>query len=455
MKPQVGESTAVLPFSPSVSSPRQEVTLGLRANWSQFTLLVLVNALVGGSVGLERSVLAPLAERDFGLVSRAAILSFLISFGLCKAGANYIAGRLADRCGRKPVLLAGWLVALPAPLLIIWAPAWSWVVAANVLLGVSQGLTWSTTVIMKIDLVGPARRGLATGLNEAAGYVAVALAALLAGYLAAAFGPRPGPFLLGVGCAALGIILTASFVHETRGHSQAEARAIGVQPHGPASQASIIKEQIFVRTSFADPTLSSASQAGLVNNLNDGVAWGLFPLLFAQGGLGFATIGALTAIYPAIWGLGQLLTGWLSDHWGRKWLIAGGMWVQAAGIALVAWGASLPIWIAGLILLGAGTAMVYPTLLAAVGDAAHPSWRARAMGVYRLWRDSGYAAGALLGGLLADRAGILGTLALVSALTAASGAVVAARMRECAAARTPGRAAVEAPQSPPDRVAGE
>jgi MFS family permease len=404
----------------------------------------LVNALVGGSVGLERSVLAPLAEGTFGLTSRAVILSFLVGFGLSKAAANYLAGRLGDRLGRKPVLLAGWLVGLPAPLLIIWAPAWAWVVAANVLLGVSQGLAWSTTVIMKIDLVGPARRGLAMGLNEAAGYLAAALAALAAGYLAAAHGPRPAPFLLGVALALAGLAATRWLVWETRPHARLEA-AQGAATTGGAPGGRQPPGGVFLRTSFADRDLSSVCQAGLVNNLNDGVAWGLLPLYFAAGGLTLREIGALAALYPAVWGAGQLATGWASDRLGRKWLIAAGMGVQAAGLLLIALsgaplggrGQAPPAWVTGAVLLGAGTAMVYPTLLAAVGDVAHPSWRAGAVGVYRLWRDAGYAVGALAAGLLADRLGLAAAIAAVGGLTAASGALVALRMRETVPRHSP------------------
>ncbi|MGH2350789.1 MAG: MFS transporter [Chloroflexota bacterium] len=408
--------------------------LGLRANWQQFTILVVVNAFVGGMVGLERSVLPLLAEQQFALASRTAILSFLVSFGLCKAGANYLAGRLSDRLGRKPVLLIGWLIGLPAPLLVIWAPTWAWVVGANVLLGVNQGLTWSTTVNMKIDLVGPARRGLATGLNEAAGYVAVSLAALAAGYLAAAYGPRPAPFALGVGFALLGLLLTAT-VRETHHHTRLEAgqhAATGVAAVPVGSPREGEPRSVFLHTSFTNASLSSVSQAGLVNNLNDGVAWGLFPLFFAAGGLNVAEVALLAAVYPGVWGLGQLVTGWASDRLGRKWLIVAGMWVQAGGILLVAGTGTFGPWLAGAVLLGAGTALVYPTLLAAIGDVAHPSWRASAVGVYRLWRDAGYAAGALLSGIIADRLGIPAAIAAVGVLTALSGAVVAVRMRETA-----------------------
>jgi MFS family permease len=304
---------------------------------------------------------------------------------------------------------------------VIWAPAWHWVVAANVLLGVNQGLTWSTTVIMKIDLVGPVRRGLAMGLNEAAGYGAVAATALASGYLAAEYGLRPAPFLLGIAYAVLGLGLSTLAVRETRHHARAEAGL-----HLP----DVTTSRVFAATTFREPALSSASQAGLVNNLNDGLAWGLFPLLFARHGLSVGHIGVLTALYPAVWGFGQLATGALSDRIGRKWLIAGGMWLQAAALALVAVSTTFPPWAVGALLLGAGTAMVYPTLLAVVGDVAHPAWRARSVGVYRLWRDAGFAVGALLCGVLADAYGIPAAIGVVAALTGASGLVVVVRMYE-------------------------
>lgn len=404
--------------------------LGLRANWQQFTLLVVVNAYVGGMVGLERSVLPVLAEHEFALASKSAILSFIVSFGLTKALANLAAGSLSDRVGRKAVLVAGWLAGLPVPALIIWAPSWSWVVAANILLGVNQGLCWSTTIIMKIDLVGPARRGLAMGLNEFAGYIAVAGAALAAGYLAGVFGLRPYPFLLGIAFAACGLLLSSIFVRETQGHARDEARLAGAAIE-QARQPSVLPfRHVFVRTSWGDRTLFAVSQAGLVNNLNDGVAWGLFPLLFAGAGLRIETVGLLVALYPASWGMLQLFTGGLSDRLGRKGLIVGGMWLQAAAIALVTWGQSIPLWAAGALGLGIGTAMVYPTLLAAIGDVAHPVWRATAVGVYRLWRDGGYAIGALVAGALADVLGVQWAIGAVAALTFASGAVAAMAMRE-------------------------
>lgn len=418
------------PDQTNVSVYGEPPRLGLRANWQQFTLLVLVNAFVGGMVGLERSTLPLLAEREFALASKSAILSFIVSFGLTKALANLVAGGLSDRLGRKAVLVAGWLAGLPVPALIIWAPSWSWVVAANVLLGVNQGLCWSTTIIMKIDLVGPARRGLATGLNEFAGYIAVAGAAFAAGYLSAAFGLRPQPFLLGIAFACCGLLLSTIFVRETHGHARHEARLAGAASAHSASTTLPSFQRVFVRTSWGDRTLFAVSQAGLVNNLNDGMAWGLFPLLFAGAGLRIETVGLLVALYPASWGILQLCTGWLSDRLGRKGLIVGGMGCQAAAIALVAWGQGIPVWTAGALGLGLGTAMVYPTLLAAIGDVAHPAWRATAVGVYRLWRDGGYAIGALVAGALADALGVRWAIGAIAALTLASGAIAAVAMRE-------------------------
>ena len=412
------------------------VRLGLRANLAQFLLLVGVNALVGGMVGQERTVVPLLATRTFHLQAFSAALSFIVVFGATKALTNLFAGTLSDRLGRKPVLVAGWLVGLPVPLLVIWAPSWGWVVAANVLLGINQGLTWSTTVIMKIDLAGPKRRGLAMGLNEAAGYGAVAATALATGFIAQHAGLRPEPFFLGIGYAGLGLGLSALVVRETKGYAQLEAST-----HVPASDGlgqGLSSRRVFVLTSFRERALSACSQAGLVNNLNDGMAWGLFPLLYADRGLSVAAIGTLAAIYPAVWGLGQLLTGALSDRLGRKWLIAGGMLVQAGGIAIIAGATGFGPWAAGSVLLGVGTAMVYPTLLAAIGDVAHPSWRASAVGVYRLWRDGGYALGAILAGVLADRFGLTAAVWAIAALTAASGLVVAVRMYETHR-RTPGR----------------
>ena len=400
--------------------------LGIRENGAQLTLLVVVNAFVGAMVGLERAILPAIAEQEFHLAARAAILSFIVVFGVVKALTNYLAGRLSDRVGRKAVLVAGWLVAVPVPFMLMWAPSWNWVLAANVLLGVSQGLTWSTTVIMKVDLAGPKHRGLAMGLNEFAGYVALALAALSTGYVAARYGLRPEPFYLGVGFVLAGLALSAFFVRETHGHARSEAKAHGSAP----GASSLSHREVFVRTSFRDRELSSVSQAGLVNNLNDGLAWGLFPLLFATAGMSLAEIGYLAAIYPAVWGVGQIVTGGLSDRLGRKWLIAAGMITQATGIGVTALSSDFARFAAGAVLLGVGTAMVYPTLLAAIGDVAHPNWRASAVGVYRLWRDLGYAAGAVLAGVTADAFGMRPAVWLVAAVTLASGILVAVRMRE-------------------------
>ncbi len=400
--------------------------LGIRENLAQFSLLVLVNAFVGAMVGLERAILPAIAEEEFGLAARTAVLSFIVVFGLTKAATNYFAGRLSDRWGRKAVLVGGWLVALPVPFLLMWAPSWGWVVAANALLGTSQGLTWSTTVIMKIDLAGPRQRGLAMGLNESAGYLAVGASALATGYVASRFGLRPEPFLLGVGFAAVGTLLSVLLVRDTRHHVAHEAAQRRADHEAPE----LSQREVFLRTTLTDPVLSSVSQAGFVNNLNDGMAWGLFPLVFAAAGMTLSQVGWLAALVPAVWGLGQLVTGAASDRYGRKGFIVGGMWLQAVGIALVALSGGFLGFAVASVLLGAGTAMVYPTLLAAIGDVAHPTWRASAVGVYRLWRDSGYAAGALAAGAIADAWGLEAALFAVAGLTALSGVVVLVRMPE-------------------------
>jgi len=421
----------------SGATARGGIRLGLRANLAQFSLLVGVNALVGGLVGQERALLSLLATEVFGLAALSAALTYIVAFGITKAATNLAAGALADRFGRKPVLVAGWLAGLPVPLLIIAAPSWGWVVAANVLLGVNQGLCWSTTVIMKIDLAGPARRGLAMGLNEAAGYGAVAVTAWLTGLVAARAGLRPEPFLLGLAYAGLGLGLSVLVVRETRDHARLEAAQRPAPAHAgpgdrpadrPAERPSL--RQIALITSVRNRALSACSQAGLVNNANDGLAWGLFPILFARGGLSLAQIGVLTAVYPAVWGLGQLVTGPLSDRYGRKPLITTGMLVQAVALAGIAVAHGLAGWAIGMVLLGAGTALVYPTLLAAIGDVAHPNWRAASLGVYRFWRDAGFALGALVAGLLADAYGLGAAVWGIAALTLASGLVVAARMDE-------------------------
>ena len=400
------------------------VRLGLRENAVQFSLLVVVNAFVGAMVGMERSLLPLLAEQEFHLAARSAILSFIVVFGITKAVTNYLAGRFVDRIGRKQILVAGWVVAAPVPFLLMWAPTWTWVLIANALLGISQGFTWPTTVIMKIDLVGPERRGFAMGLNEFAGYLAVAGAALATGWIAAREGLRPEPFCLGVLFVAFGLGLSLFFVRDTASHvaleSALQSGAAGVPP----------ARDIFWRTTLTDRNLSTISQAGLVNNLNDGMAWGLFPLFFAVAGMSLERVATLTAIYPATWGIVQLATGALSDRIGRKWLIATGMWTQAIGIAVIIVSERFLGFAAGAALLGIGTAMVYPTLLAAIGDVAMPVWRASAVGVYRFWRDLGYALGAVVAGVSADVLGLAGAMWVVAGITFTSGLVTAFRMSE-------------------------
>jgi MFS family permease len=419
-------------------SPQQS-PLGLRANWAQFSLLVLVNAFVGAMVGLERTVLPLLAERDFGLASASAALSFILTFGFVKAATNFLAGRLGDRFGRKHTLVAGWLVGLPVPILVMLAPSWSWIIVANVLLGVNQGLTWSMTVVMKIDLAGPQRRGLAMGLNEFAGYLAVALSALATGIVASRFGLRPEPFYLGIAFAALGLALSQLFVRDTMQHVRHEATLPAISDNASERDpAPLTLRALAARVSWTDPALANASQVGLVNNLNDGLAWGLFPLFFAAHGLSIAEIGILAFIYPATWGVMQLVTGALSDRIGRKWLIADGMFVQGAALVAMVFLHGFANWLATGALLGVGTAMVYPTLLAVIGDVAHPSWRGSAVGLYRLWRDLGYVVGALLAGALADSYGMDAAIVTVGCLTLASGLLAAIRMPETLNA-VPGR----------------
>ena len=402
-----------------------ELRLGLRENLAQFSLLVAVNALVGGMVGQERAVLPLLAQQTFALTAFTATATFIVAFGATKALTNLATGALVDRIGRKPVLIAGWVVGVPVPLLLIWAPTWGWVVAANVLLGINQGMTWSTTVVMKIDLVGPARRGTALGFNEAAGYGAISLTALATGAIASRYGLRPEPFLLGVAFAALGLGLSTLFVRESQAHARLEASAAtGRGDGGDGFRA------IFARATWRDPTLSAVSQAGLINNAVDGLAWGILPLLFAVNGQSVQAIGVLAAIYPGVWCVAQLFTGAWSDRMGRKPMIVAGMVLQGAALAMVATTTGFGPWAAGAALVGVGTALVYPTLIAAVGDVAHPSWRATAVGVYRLWRDAGYVVGALLGGVVADLIDLRAAVMVVAVLSVASGVAVAVRMTE-------------------------
>ncbi|MFI5030293.1 MAG: MFS transporter [Reyranellales bacterium] len=400
------------------------IRLGLRENLAQFSLLVLVNAFVGGMVGLERTVVPLIGAEEFGISSATIVVSFIVSFGVVKALANLVSGHFADVYGRKAMLVRGWLVGLPVPFMIAWAPSWGWVIAANALLGINQGFAWSMTVIMKIDLVGPKSRGLAVGLNEFAGYLSVGVTAFLTGYIAQRYGLRPDPFYLGMAYALLGLGLSVLLVRDTREH-------VALEMAGHARPAAAMGFwQIFRLTSFGDRNLFAASQAGLINNLNDGMSWGIFPLLFVGFGLSIERIGILKAIYPAVWGTLQTVTGPLSDRWGRKGLIVSGMWVQAAGLLLTAFTQTFGWWLLGSILLGLGTAMVYPTLIAAVSDASRPSWRARSLSVYRFWRDLGYAIGALLSGILADAFGIVVAIAAVGILTFVSGVVAAIAMKE-------------------------
>jgi len=412
-------------MSTSIAKSEQPV-LGLNANLAQFTLLIVVNAFVGAMVGMERSILPAIAEQEFMLAARTAILSFIAVFGISKALTNYLAGRFSDIYGRKAILITGWIVAIPVPFMLMWAPTWGWVIVANLLLGISQGLTWSTTVIMKIDLAGPDNRGTAMGLNEFAGYFAVAGAALATGYVASTWGLRPEPFYLGVGFVAIGLGLSVFLVRETKQHADLEA---SLHPD-VAEEDRPTQKEIFQKTSFTDRNLSSVSQAGLVNNLNDGMAWGLFPIYFALSGMSLAQIGWLAAIYPGVWGIGQLFTGALSDRIGRKVLIVSGMWLQALGLTMIALFNEFYQFAIAAVLLGVGTAMVYPTLLAAIGDVAHPSWRASSVGVYRLWRDLGYAFGAIIAGIVADIFGVTSSIWVIAGLTFVSGVIALLRMQE-------------------------
>lgn len=399
------------------------VRLGLGPNWRQFVLLVAVNAFVGGMVGLERSVLPLLAKEEFGIASKTLAVSFIATFGLAKAVANLYAGALSERFSRRSILIAGWLFGLPVPFVIIFAPAWGWIIGANALLGINQGFAWSMTVNMKVDIVGAQRRGLALGLNEAAGYLSVAAAAFLAGVIAESRGIRPEPFYLGIAFASLGLAFSVFLVRDTAAFVRAEAR-----------HAVIARERPSLRRSFAEatwrrPYLVGASQAGFVNNLNDGLAWGIFPLFFVSRGLELDRVAILAALYPLIWGAAQMGTGWASDVVGRVPMITAGMLLQGAAISLVGWSETYSLWLAAVALLGFGTAMVYPTLLAAIGDVVHPLERATTMGVYRFWRDAGAMSGALLGGILADLFGFGPAIQVVAALTIASGVVAAATMR--------------------------
>ena len=398
------------------------IALGVRENWRQIALLVAINAFVGGMIGLERSIMPLLAEAVFGISSKTAVVSFIATFGLAKAITNLFAGVLSDRLTRRKVLMAGWLIGVPVPLVLIWAPSWGWVIGANLLLGLNQGLAWSMTVNMKMDLAGPKKRGFVLGLNEAAGYVAVAAAAYLTGVIADQYGLRPEPFYLGIAVAAGGLALTA-LVRDTRPFVSMEADGQSSGPPPPSLRRS------FADVTWRQPRLYGASQAGFVNNLNDGLAWGILPLFFFSRGLDLDQIGILAAAYPFVWGVLQLGTGWASDIVGRKPAIVGGLLLQAVAIAMVAMGDSFSSWLAAVVLLGVGTALVYPTLIATIGDEVHPEERATSVGVYRFWRDGGFVAGALGAGAVADLLGFEQAIYAVAALTAASAMIAAATLR--------------------------
>lgn len=396
----------------------RSIQLGLKENWKQFSLLVLVNAFVGGMVGLERTIIPQIAEADFGLAARTAILSFIVVFGVTKAITNYYTGALANRFGRKNLLIFGWILALPVPLLLIYAPDWNWIIAANIFLGVSQGLTWSSTVVMKIDLVGERDRGFAMGLNEFAGYVALAAVAFLTGWIASNYGLRPYPFYIGIAMAVVGLLLSWLFVKDTRHHVKLEATGSAVP----------LLKNVFWETTWRHRNLGSITQAGLINNLNDGMVWGLFPLLLVSKGFDLHETGIIVAIYPAIWGFGQLYTGKLADKHCKKTLLFIGMLIQGMALLGMVWANSFFSFIALSSLLGIGTAIVYPTFLAAISDYTHPDQRPKSIGIFRLWRDLGYAIGAVLTGLIADRLGLLAPIVVIGLLTVASSLVIKLRM---------------------------
>ena len=407
---------------------KEKIRLGLKENWQQFTLLVLVNMMVGGMVGLERTVVPLVGTEEFHIQSDVVVFSFIIAFGVVKAFTNLISGVLADKYTRKKVLIWGWLFGLPVPFLLAFAPSWNWILFANVLLGISQGLAWSMTVNMKIDLVGKKNRGLAMGLNEAAGYGAVGLTALLTGYLASYYGLRPQPFYIGIAYTIVGLLLSIFVVRDTRKFAQLEA--IQVSTDETAHKPNLW--WVFKETSFKNKNLFSVSQAGMINNLNDGMSWGVFPLLFMSMGVGLEGIGWIKAIYPVVWGLGQIVTGPLADKIGRKPLIVWGMLVQVLGHIIIGfeWFEPLTSGLIGSIFLGIGTAMVYPALLAAVSDTANPTWRASSLGVYRFWRDMGYAIGALMAGIVGSFFGLEWAVHIAGFITLISGIIVWIRMKE-------------------------
>jgi predicted MFS family arabinose efflux permease len=397
---------------------QKQVQLGLKENWKQFTLLVIINAFVGGMVGLERTILPQIAEAEFQIAAKTAILSYIIVFGIVKAITNYFTGAVANKVGRKNLLTIGWLVGIPVPFILMFAQSWNWIIAANVLLGINQGLTWSSTVVMKIDLVGEKQRGFAMGLNEFAGYIAVAAVAFLTGWIAATYGLRPYPFYTGIALSVLGLLGSWLFVKDTRHHVATETAASKVRT----------LKNVFWQTTWKDKNLGSVTQAGLVNNLNDGMAWGIFPILLASKGFSLDKIGIVTAIYPAVWGFGQLFTGKMADHCSKKILLFTGMFIQAVALVVFPFASSLMHYVILSIILGWGTAMVYPTFLATIAENTHPVDRAGSLGVFRLWRDAGYAIGAVITGIIADAFGINSSIVTIGVLTGLSAIVIAFRM---------------------------
>ena len=397
----------------------QSIQLGLKENWKQFSLLVLINAFVGGMVGMERSILPRIAEIEFHIAAKTAILSFIIVFGIVKAITNYYTGTLANRFGRKKLLVAGWIIAIPIPFILMFAPSWSWIIAANILLGIHQGLTWSSTVVMKIDLVGEKQRGFAMGLNEFAGYIAVALVAFLTGWIASEYGIRPYPFYIGIVLVVFGLLGSIFFIKDTRHHVAQET----INNSIPRLQ------NIFWDTTWKNKNLGSVTQAGLINNLNDGMAWGIFPILLATKGFSIAEIGIVTAIYPAVWGIGQLFTGRMADKFCKKDMLYVGMLLQAVALVVLVWAETMSHFITLSAILGWGTAMVYPTFLATVAENTHPQDRAKSIGIFRLWRDLGYAIGAILTGILADWYSINSAILFIGFLTFISSLIIQFRMQ--------------------------
>lgn len=396
----------------------ENIRLGLRENWKQFTLLLIINAFVGGMLGMERSILPRIAEIEFHIAAKTAIFSFIIVFGIVKAMTNYFTGFLVNKIGRKNLLVIGWLVGIPVPFILMYAPDWNWIVAANILLGINQGLTWSTTVMMKMDLVAERQRGLAMGLNEFAGYIAVAAVAFLTGWIAGKFGLRPYPFYLGVGISILGFLCSLMFIRDTRHHVMHEATTSSI-PH---------LQNVVWETTWKNRNLGSVTQAGFVNNLNDAMVWGLVPILVAARGFSIVQIGIITAIYPAVWGIGQLVTGAIADRFSKKAMLVFGMLIQGVALLALVLAATFNHFIFISILLGIGTAIVYPTFLATIAEHTHPDDRARGLGIFRFWRDLGYAAGAVLTGIFVDRFGSHAAILFIGSLTILSSFIVEYRM---------------------------